>query len=161
MCATQRKSTPWPAKQWNNLAAAMSGLIIPVFQEAEMTGIKQFEKQQYLNIETFRKNGNGVKTPVWFVQDHEELFVWTESSSGKAKRMKNNGHVKIVPSKPDGTPVGEWVAATARVDDSDQAMKHVRALMGKKYGLMFDMFGLLGKLRRSKYTSIQLKIPDI
>ncbi len=28
-----------------------------------------FDHQQYLNLETFRKNGAGVKTPVWFVED--------------------------------------------------------------------------------------------
>lgn len=26
-----------------------------------------FERRHYLNIETFRKNGQGVKTPLWFV----------------------------------------------------------------------------------------------
>ena len=30
--------------------------------------VDQFIKQKYLNIETFRKSGIGVKTPVWFAQ---------------------------------------------------------------------------------------------
>ena len=30
--------------------------------------------QQYLNIETFRKNGVGVKTPVWFVQEGDMFY---------------------------------------------------------------------------------------
>ena len=37
--------------------------------------LKQFEKQQFLNIETFRKNRQGVKTPVWFAQDGDRLHT--------------------------------------------------------------------------------------
>jgi PPOX class probable F420-dependent enzyme len=123
-----------------------------------MSALQQFEKQQYLNVETFRKNGNGVKTPVWFAQDGEKLLIWTAFTSGKARRMRNNAQVKIVPSKADGTPLGEWVEATARVDDSDLALKHVRTLMREKYGLVFTIFGLLGKLGSTKYTSIQVEV---
>jgi hypothetical protein len=58
---------------------------------------KPFEKQKYLNIETFRKNGEGVRTPVWFVQDGEVLYARTIANSGKVKRIRNNGQVKIAP----------------------------------------------------------------
>jgi PPOX class probable F420-dependent enzyme len=123
-----------------------------------MPDLKQFEKQQYLSIETFRKNGAGVKTPVWFVQDGEKLYIWTEATSGKAKRIRNSGKVNIVPSKSDGAPVGEWMPARASVDDSDAALAHLKSLMGRKYGLMFSLFGIFGKLRRSQYTAIRVDV---
>lgn len=123
-----------------------------------MAGLQQFEKQQYLNIETFRKNGSGIKTPVWFVQDGDRLLVWTETSSGKAKRVRNNPQVKVVPSTGNGTPLGEWVPASAAADSSDAVLAHIKGLMQKKYGLAFSMFALLGKLRRSKYTCIRLQL---
>jgi len=31
--------------------------------------ITNFDNHQYLNIETFRKSGVGVQTPVWFVRE--------------------------------------------------------------------------------------------
>jgi hypothetical protein len=40
-----------------------------------------FQNQQYLSLETFRKNGQGVKTPVWFAQDGEVLYIWTQTDS--------------------------------------------------------------------------------
>jgi PPOX class probable F420-dependent enzyme len=123
-----------------------------------MPGLTQFEKQQYLSIETFRKNGNSVRTPVWFVQEGEKLFIWTEASSGKVKRIRNNGSANIVPSKGDGTPVGEWLAASAAADDCDAAIQHVKELMSRKYGFVFSIFELLGKLRGAKHTSIQVEI---
>jgi PPOX class probable F420-dependent enzyme len=123
-----------------------------------MADLNQFKQQQYLNIETFRKNGAGVKTPVWFAQDGDSLFIWTESSSGKAKRIRNNGQVNIAPSKNDGTVTGEWAAAQASVDGSDGAKNHTKALMERKYGLAYKMFDLLGRLRKSTPVSIKVDL---
>lgn len=122
--------------------------------------LAQFANQSYLNLETFRKNGNGVKTPVWFVQDGEKLYIWTGSVSGKAKRIRNSGKVRVAPSKADGTVVGEWLAAAASVDDSERALQHVKTLMRKKYGLPFDLFALLGKLQRAKYASVKVEMSE-
>jgi len=120
--------------------------------------LKSFEKQQYLNIETFRKNGQGVKTPVWFVQDGEALHVWTQAGSGKAKRIRNNGTVNIAPCKGSGELLGEWHPARAQADETPQAIEHVKKLMKKKYGMMFQVFGLLGKIRGgANYTAIKIQ----
>lgn len=117
-----------------------------------------FQNQQYLSIETFRKNGQGVKTPVWFVQEGEVLYVWTQTDSGKAKRVRNVSQVNIAPSRGDGAPLGDWVPASASRDDSPEAVEHVRKLMIKKYGLAFHLFATLGKLRKAQYTSIKLEL---
>ena len=120
---------------------------------------KQFEKQQYLNIETFRKNGQGIKTPVWFVQDGEALQVWTQAGSGKAKRIRNNSTVRVAPSTGSGEPVGEWVSAQAKTDESPEAIKNVTKMMKKKYGIMFSVFGFIGRMRGgAKYTSIKIQV---
>ena len=120
--------------------------------------LKQFEKQQYLNIETFRKNGQGVKTPVWFVQDGEALQVWTQAGSGKAKRIRNNGTVRVAPSTGSGEPTGELMDAHAQTNESPEAIKHVEKLMQKKYGVMFYIFGFVGKMRGgANYTAIKIQ----
>jgi len=118
--------------------------------------LKQFEKQKYLNIETFRKNGQGVKTPVWFVQDGETLHIWTQAGSGKAKRIRRDGLVRVVPSTATGEPRGEWLSAQAMADDSPEAMQHVESLMKKKYGLMFLFFRW--QANRKKVENTMLKI---
>ena len=118
--------------------------------------LKQFEKQQYINIETFRKNGQGVKTPVWFAQDGNALVIWTQDDSGKAKRIRNNEKVRVAPSTDSGEPVGEWVEAQARVDESGEAVSYTAKLFKQKYGFMFNVFAMLGKLRKAKYTAIKV-----
>ena len=123
--------------------------------------LKQFEKQNYLNIETFRKSGQAVKTPVWCVEDEDALYVWTQTGSGKAKRIRNNGTVNIAPSTGSGEPVGEWLPARAQADESPTAIQRVEKLMKKKYGIMFNVFGFLGRLRMrggAKYTAIKIQV---
>ncbi len=120
--------------------------------------LKPFEKQQYLNIETFRKNGQGIKTPVWFVQDGETLRVWTQAGAGKSKRIRNNGTVRIAPCTSSGQLLGEWQDARAKTDESPEAIKHVTKLMQKKYGIMFNIFGFVGRMRGgAKYTAITVQ----
>jgi uncharacterized protein len=120
--------------------------------------LQQFEQQNFLNLETFRKNGQAVKTPVWFVREGDTLLVWTQADSGKAKRIRRDGKVRVTPSTAAGEPVGEWVNATASADESPDAVKHVSEIFRKKYGVQFKMFGLLGKARGAKYTAVKILI---
>jgi PPOX class probable F420-dependent enzyme len=123
-----------------------------------MPDLKQFEKQQYLNIETFKKNGIGVKTPVWFAQEAGALYIWTDSSSGKSKRIRNNAGVNIAPSKVDGTVTGNWIAALAMLDGSAAALRYIKSLMSRKYGVLFTLFELMGRLRKSQYVVIKVAL---
>ena len=57
-----------------------------------MAGLDAFDGKKYLNLETYRRNGNGVRTPVWFAAAPEggggqKLYVYTTADSGKAKRI--------------------------------------------------------------------------
>jgi hypothetical protein len=118
--------------------------------------LKPFEKQQYLNLETFRKNGQGVKTPVWFAQDGDALMIWTGADSGKAKRIRNNGKARIAPSTASGEPLGEWADAQAQADDSEEAVNRAVKLFKQKYGLMFGVYRAMGGFRKLKHTSIKV-----
>ncbi len=77
--------------------------------------------------------------------------------SGKVKRIRNNGQVKIAPCKSDGTPVGEWVPATAREIKDSAVDRKVDRLLDKKYGLMKKMFALASAVQKRKSTIIELK----
>ena len=111
------------------------------------TDLKQFKNQEFLSLETFRKNGIGVKTPVWFAQEGDTLFIWTVGDSGKIKRIRNNPQVKIAPCKRFGKVTGEWIAAQASVDDSVAAVRHVEVLLSQKLGFQFAVFCLIDRLR--------------
>ena len=84
-------------------------------------GFAAFAGHKYLNLETFKKNGEGVKTPVWFAADPASdlasnaarLYTYTIGNSGKVKRIRNNASVRIAPCDARGKVLGEWVEARA------------------------------------------------
>ncbi len=119
-----------------------------------------FDRQHYLNLETFRKNGNGVKTPVWFVEDGGTLLVRTDAASGKVKRIRNNPQVHIAPCKIDGALLGDWVEASARLVSGPEIYHKVDRLLGKKYGLMKSLFGLASSVQGRKYTILEIKVVE-
>ena len=119
---------------------------------------KLFEKQKYLNIETFRKNGQGVKTPVLFAPEGELLYIWTQAGSGKVKRLRNNGSARIAPATVFGQPLGDWLLVYARTDERPEAIKHVKQLLAKKYGIFFYFVCFLVRIRGgSKFTTLQIQ----
>lgn len=119
-----------------------------------------FDHQSYLNLETFRKNGGGVKTPVWFVQDGDTLFVRTIANSGKVKRIRHHQQVHIAPCKADGTLLGEWLEASAQEVNNPEIGRSVDRLLGKKYGLMNFLLSLASSLQGRKNTIIEIKVTE-
>ena len=111
-----------------------------------MKTLEQFEKQKYLNLETFRKSGESMKTPVWFTQADQTIYVLTMANSGKVKRIRNNGRVNIAPCKMDGKLTGTWVPAQARQVTDPEISTTVDRLLDRKYGLLKKIF----QNRRSK-----------
>ncbi len=105
-----------------------------------MTGLEQFARQKYLNLETFRRSGAGVRTPVWFAQEGERLFVITVADSGKVKRIRRDGQVNVAACKVDGRLTGTWVPATAREISDPQVRLQADRLLNKKYGLLKKFF---------------------
>ncbi|MGB2672787.1 MAG: PPOX class F420-dependent oxidoreductase [Candidatus Acidiferrum sp.] len=103
-------------------------------------GFANFRDHKYLSLETFKKNGEGVKTPVWFAADPSKdlagnearLYIYTIGNTGKVKRIRNNGHVKIAPCKIKGEPLGEFVDATAAIINGEEAARAMK-LLNKKY----------------------------
>lgn len=99
-----------------------------------------FAGHKYLSLETFKKSGEGVKTPVWFAADpamsldsaDAKLYIYTIGVSGKVKRMRNNPRVKIAPCDARGEVVGEWVDAHAEIVTGAKAEQGMK-LLNKKY----------------------------
>jgi uncharacterized protein len=107
--------------------------------------IAQFANAKYLNLETFRKSGLGVRTPVWFAQEpgRPVLYVYSEADAGKIKRVRNNSKVRIAPCNFRGNLKGAWVEAQARICDADEA-RHGQLLLRDKYGLLKKLGDLFG-----------------
>jgi PPOX class probable F420-dependent enzyme len=93
-----------------------------------------FQNEKYLSLESIRKNGAAVATPVWFAEQDGVIYVYTEAASAKVKRIRNNRQVRIAPCTYNGKLRGDWVAATAKiVDGAEEELAH--RLLDRKYWL--------------------------
>ena len=103
--------------------------------------LDQFLDQKYINLETYKKDGTPIRTPVWFVIDNDLIYVITRDSTGKVKRLRNNHDVRIVSCSFKGEPKDEWVKAKAENITGDEADKAIK-LRKKKYGMSARLIGL-------------------
>jgi len=91
-------------------------------------------RERYVNLATFRRNGQEVKTPVWIAAGDGKTYVYTNVRSGKVKRIRNNGRARVAPSDMRGNMKGDWVDARARViEDGEGRDRGIRAMVDK-YG---------------------------
>jgi PPOX class probable F420-dependent enzyme len=114
-----------------------------------------FAGHPYLNLETFRRSGAGVRTPVWFAEDQGRLFIRTEAASGKIKRIRHQGRVRIAPSDSQGNPRGAWIEAHAQLASPDQC-ELAQQLFRRKYGLQLRGFEAMMKLRRRNWATLRI-----
>jgi PPOX class probable F420-dependent enzyme len=87
---------------------------------------------KYLGLTSFKRDGTGVTTPVWFVAEGDRLLVKTDPHSGKVKRIRRNPVVTVAPCTAGGRLRGEPVQARAEVLAPSE-LRHVDALMDRKY----------------------------
>ncbi len=103
--------------------------------------LEPFLDQKYINLETYKKDGTPIRTPVWFVIDKNLIYVITRDSTGKVKRLGNNQNVRIVPCSFKGEPKNEWVKGAAENITGEEADKVIK-LRKKKYGMFARLIGI-------------------
>jgi len=126
--------------------------------------IAQFAGAKYLNLETFRRTGAGVRTPVWFARDGSHnaptitlFYIYSEADAGKVKRIRNNPKVHIAPCTMRGDLRGAWIDGRARICGDDEAA-HGQQLLTQKYGLPKILGDFFSRLMRHKQTVIAVEV---
>ncbi|NUK10897.1 PPOX class F420-dependent oxidoreductase [Streptomyces lunaelactis] len=125
--------------------------------------LEDFARARYVSVTTFRKNGTGVATPVWFAVDGGELFVWSRSDSWKIKRLRNDSRVVITVCDArgriaEGAPSAE---GTARLVEGADAMSAIRRLLARKYTWQFwlvDLPATIVRCGKRPHTGIAVTI---
>ena len=128
-----------------------------------LDGVAQFVWAKYLNLETFRKTGIGVRTPVWFAQDVLQsapaitvFYIYSEAGAGKVKRIRNNPKVRVAPCTMHGNVRGVWIDGCARLCGDDEAA-HGQQLLTQKYGLLKIVGDFFSRLMRHKQSVIAVE----
>ncbi|MGW7366408.1 PPOX class F420-dependent oxidoreductase [Streptomyces sp. NPDC054841] len=124
--------------------------------------LQELNRAKYISLTTFRKDGTGVATPVWFAVAGGELYVWTRSDSWKVKRLRRDSRVTVSACDVRGRVVegAPSVEGTARLlGDAD--MKRVRKALARKYTWQFwlvDLPAAAVRLGKRPHTGIAVTL---
>lgn len=115
------------------------------------------DSQKYISLESARRNGAPVRTPVWFAAapgpasdaGSPTLYVYTTADSGKVKRIRRNGIVRIAPCDLRGNITGAWIDGVAEIVTGDAFALGMK-LLDVKYFPWKQMLGLSAMLFRRR-----------
>lgn len=118
---------------------------------------QSLETGNYINLLTYKKNGQPVSTPVWFIFEDKKIFIRTSDKSGKFKRIKNNKNVKFALCNIRGKIKGEWHNGLAKVEPNN---KWVFPKINKKYGIVAHLLNILYKIKKMNIIILSIELPD-
>ncbi|MFC8583404.1 PPOX class F420-dependent oxidoreductase [Streptomyces sp. NPDC057217] len=124
---------------------------------------EELRRGRYVSLTTFRKNGTGVATPVWYAVEGSELYAWTRTDSWKVKRLRNDPRVEAAVCDVRGNvPEGAVrVAGEARLVTGEE-LRRVRKLLLRKYTWQFwfvDVPATVFRLGKRPHTGIVVRFP--
>jgi PPOX class probable F420-dependent enzyme len=121
-----------------------------------MFDLEQIKSEKYISLETYRKNNQAVRTPVWFVIKDDSLIIVTRDQTGKIKRLRNNQKVKIATCSIKGKTSMAMTSGTAQILTEEETEKAVK-LRDKKYGFFSKVAKFLTK-RKGNLVAISVKV---
>ena len=121
--------------------------------------VTQLKDENHISIKTFRKNGEGAATPVWFVEENGKFYICTGGATFKVKRIRNNPKVQIAASDSSGNLKGKYFEGEARIMTNDE-VNHIYRLFRKKYSMfrMWNFFANLGKKEEKKHIYLEITL---
>jgi PPOX class probable F420-dependent enzyme len=92
---------------------------------------------RYLSVTSFKRDGTGVATPVWFVSDGTRLLALTDLHSAKVRRIRHNPRVLVASCRADGKVRSEPVPARAEVLTATSDLERVQKLLTERYRVSY------------------------
>ena len=127
---------------------------------SESRTLKKLSPESYINLATFRRNGKAVQTPVWFATLDGKLYVVTDGTSGKVKRIRATKKVRLAPCNAWGGVTGEWLSGTGRILKEQKLIDRAHAALAEKYGwqmwVLDTVSQLFGRIGRRAYLELSV-----
>jgi PPOX class probable F420-dependent enzyme len=108
--------------------------------------VSTLSQYRYIKLETLKRNGEGVTTPVWFTIDGTKINVVTRNQTGKVKRLRNNPNVRLAPCGMRGQLKGQWYSGKASLANREE-LDNALSLRNKKYGFWARLAGILSRTK--------------
>lgn len=113
---------------------------------------------RYICLETFKKDGSGVRTPVWAARVEEALYVTTPSSSWKARRLERDPHARLAACNGSGSKIlSAWSDASGTALEPGSEGTRAVAALKAKYGLQYRLFAFFARVRGQSGEQVVLR----
>ena len=119
---------------------------VPTRIDPNATAFTPLQGEHYINLTTFRKNGEGVATSVWFVDVAGTVYLYTGAQVGKVTRIRHTTRVTLAPCTFKGAITGPTIVGTARLVVDAQEIRQVIKGLQKKYGWQYRLMMTLPKI---------------
>lgn len=106
-----------------------------ITHSTEQQNFAALDGEKYISLTTFRRDGTGVATPVWFVEHDGGLALYTGATAGKVKRLRHTAHVTLAPCTFNGAITGPTLVGEARILNDPAEIAAINKALIKKYGL--------------------------
>ena len=120
--------------------------------------LSRFENERVISLETYRRNGQPVRTPVWFLRENGLLYVYTDDSTGKVKRLRRNPKVRVAPSHFRGKPKADYIDAQAHIETAADFVDQYHSKIYEQYGWQGTLTRLLNRFSRSRAHDVIIVI---
>ena len=77
--------------------------------------ISEIGTSKCIALTTFKRDGSRISTPIWFNVMGGKIYVTTETSAWKVKRIANNPNVEFAVCTQRGKVTGQSFSGTARI----------------------------------------------
>lgn len=118
------------------------------------------DRERYVSLETFRKDGSGVKTPVWAAPLDGGLVVFSEGRSYKVARIRRDPRGRVAGCSVRGVVHGPWYEARCSLIEDAREVARAHAAIRKKYGFqgfILDVSAALaGRTKRRAWLRIEV-----
>jgi PPOX class probable F420-dependent enzyme len=131
----------------------------------ESRAIEKLSKEPYISLATFRRNGKAVQTPVWFAVLSGKLYVVTDGTSAKVKRIRATQRVRVARCNVWGGVSGRWIDGTGRILREKGLIKRAHAALCEKYGWQMGLLDTVsrvsGRIGRRAYLELSVGAPRV
>ena len=139
--------------------------LLPFSPAMTQNALQALERERYISLETFRKNGTGVKTPVWFAYlpgdgDGEgSLVVLTGGKSHKIKRLQSNPAIKAAACNMNGKKIlGPFHDGTCELVEDQATIQRAVDVLKRKYTWQWRIFMAAARLGGTHRDHVILRL---
>jgi uncharacterized protein len=104
-------------------------------EERTVSGFGHLRGHKYCLLLTYKRSGEAVPTPVWFGLANGKVYVRSDTSAAKVKRIRNDPRSRLAPCTSRGKPLGPPAEGRARVLDQESESGLAEAALRANYGL--------------------------